>query len=490
MSSPERDLVGAVIDRRFRVLGPIGSGGMGVVWRVQHTESLQLFAMKTLTQARGTQVEALGRFLQEARAAAALRTRHVVRIVDAQVGYLHEGAPLPFIVMELLEGQSLEELLTERGRIGAGEVVWVMRQVARALEAAHQQGIVHRDLKPGNIFLSIDEEREPVVKVCDFGVAKLAGEAARTLLDPGSPRTNDDAVFGTPMYMAPEQLRGAGNAVAATDQWALALVVVRALSGRDYFGGAATPTDLLFAIAHDPLREPSTLDPALTRAFDEWFSRCCSRDPALRFASVTAQAEGLEAALGRPQPEPIRPRLSSGDLAAQPTVQAGSVTATPGASFREAQPTSPSSTRARLLGGIAIGVVLAGLSVFVATRGAEDSAAPPVRAPASAAAQGAAPSPSSRGERGAPDASGAPLVGSGPVVLPVPSVASAHAPRDAKSREPRPGARTYGSRAISSAERATSPGRQRPSVQALPPGQPCSRSGECASGICVAEKCL
>src|SRR5262249_52034448 len=116
MGDAPGDLTGQIIDRRFRVEGKLGHGGMGSVWRVQHIESLQFFALKTLDPELAADPRMTTRFLREARAAAALHSRHVVRVIDAQMGYAHEGAPLPFLVMELLEGRSLEELLELRRR--------------------------------------------------------------------------------------------------------------------------------------------------------------------------------------------------------------------------------------------------------------------------------------------------------------------------------------------------------------------------------------
>ena len=208
---------GEVVDGRFRVEDRLGSGGMGTVWRVQHVVSLQRFALKTLAPAVATQADAMQRFLREARAAAALRTRHVVRITDAQMQYQHAGAPLPFLVMELLEGKNLQQLLDERGRLDASALVWVARQLGRALDVAHKQGIVHRDLKPSNVFLARDEDGEAIVKLCDFGIAKLINHP-EDLTGPDGLATRTGALLGTPMYMAPELLRGAGSAVPATDR--------------------------------------------------------------------------------------------------------------------------------------------------------------------------------------------------------------------------------------------------------------------------------
>jgi len=220
MEAIERDLVGQVVDGRFRVEAPLGSGGMGTVWRVEHVESLQKFALKTLDSKYATDEEATRRFLREARAAGALRTRHVVRIVDAQMQHRHQGEPLPFLVMELLEGRNLQQILDERGRLDPGELIWMAGQLGRALDAAHKQGIVHRDLKPSNVFIAEDEEGQPIVKLCDFGIAKLTGDASGLATDPKL-ATRTGALLGTPMYLAPEAITSPETITVSRSSWML-----------------------------------------------------------------------------------------------------------------------------------------------------------------------------------------------------------------------------------------------------------------------------
>ena len=342
-----------IVDGRFRVEARLGSGGMGTVWRVQHVVSLQRFALKTLDPSYAAQPEATRRFVREARAAAALRTRHVVRIVDAQMQYLHKAQPLPFLVMELLEGRTLLEVLDTGGRLELGELGWLSGQLGRALEAAHRQGIVHRDLKPSNVFIAEDDEGEPMIKLCDFGIAKLIDPAGE-----GSLETHTGALLGTPMYLAPELLRGAADAVPATDQWALGLLAYRALAGAEYFGRMRGLPSLVLAIANDPMVAPSALAPALPTAFDDWFLRSCARDPAARFLDVSAQVAALAAALGKPAPLPIAPRLATAaahlprqpERLADPAARSAPLAANPPApKLRQARPTAPARRRARRL---------------------------------------------------------------------------------------------------------------------------------------------
>ncbi len=292
-----------VIDGRFRVICPIGQGGMGTVWRVQDVRTKQLFALKTLHGSALRQRKLLGRVLHEARATAAVQSKHVVRIVDVNPGYEHRRVELPFIVMELLRGQSFSELLAGNGRIEASELVWIMRQVSRGLEAAHQRGIIHCDLKPSNIFLSRDEDDEVIVKLCDFGIAKLQASARAELEATGARSTETVAVLWTPRYMEPEELRCHGRISRATDEWAFAQIAFRALSGKNYFDHARNGAELALAIAHDPLPLPSSLSQGTPKAFDDWFMRSCAREPRDRYPNVAVQFAEMERALGSPTPK-------------------------------------------------------------------------------------------------------------------------------------------------------------------------------------------
>jgi len=305
MPPADTDLRGQLLNFRYLVEDCIGRGGMGVVWRVRHVQSRQLFALKTIrgTVPQGRKV--IRRLLHEARATAAVKSRHVVRIVDVEPDYVHEGAHVPYIVMELLEGQNLSEYLAQVRTVAAAELVWVMCQVSQALSSAHARGIVHRDLKPSNVFLARDDDGAMVVKVCDFGIAKLQGTAIADLAETGTFSTTTGEILGTPRYMAPEQLRRTANEGPTTDQWAFALIVFRALTGFNYFERATNVAELVLAIVHDALPAPSSLSPLFPRSLDAWFARSCNRDPNARHWSIEAQNLELEKCLGSPRAQAI-----------------------------------------------------------------------------------------------------------------------------------------------------------------------------------------
>jgi hypothetical protein len=487
------NLVGHTIDRRFRVERELGRGGMGTVWLVQHVESLQRYALKVLAPSFAQEPEVVARFLREARAAAALRTRHVVRIVDAQMGYVHAGVPTPFLVMELLEGGTLDAVVALRRGLTPGETVWALGQVARALGAAHEQGIVHRDLKPTNVFVATDEDGVPIVKLCDFGIAKLLPGSSPEMLAGAEKSTQKQLMLGSPMYMAPEQLTDARHVVPATDQWAFGLLAFHALTGQDYFGAPSGLTELVLRIARDPLVLPSELDAALPGAFDAWFVRSCARDVDGRFASIAAQMAGLEDALGRPEPAAVRPTIGKATLDRVLDQRTSSL----GSSEARTRRTLATHRILFALAGAVSAFLLVGWRQYVApefdralaslsTR-VEPEPAGPVAAVPSRQVRGAAASAK-------PEAVEAAVSAAEPRVAPV---TTSHS-EDASAPSAAHGAQTRAKRRNSAdAAHGPTPSQPKPSREERPDmastrrasGEPCSRSAQCESGLCIAEVC-
>jgi serine/threonine-protein kinase len=199
--------------------------------------------------------------------------------------------------MELLEGGDLDRVAGDRPVPPADVVGW-LRQVARALDKAHARGIVHRDLKPANLFLTRREDGSPLVKILDFGVAKVASEATAL--------TNSDSFLGTPGFMAPEQTDSRGPPVTfQADLYALGLIAFRLLTGHNYWRSGSM-VQLLAQLLVEPMSPASERGSTLGHRFDAWFVRACDRDVAGRFPSATEQVEALAGALGLPE----QPRLS------------------------------------------------------------------------------------------------------------------------------------------------------------------------------------
>ncbi len=240
--------VGTLLAGKYRLEALIGRGGMGSVWRAEHLGLTAPVAVKLLDlHDSGGNAEALARFHREARAAAAIRSPHVVQILDHGIDQ-HLGAP--FIVMELMDGESLAQRLARQGRISPGETARVMTHVARALSRAHDAGIVHRDLKPDNVFLVRNEDEE-VAKVLDFGIAKAHGHALA-----GDSGTRTGTVMGTAYYMSPEQISGQKSVDLRTDLWALGVMTYECVSGVRPFD-AETIGGLTLKICVEPMPIPS-----------------------------------------------------------------------------------------------------------------------------------------------------------------------------------------------------------------------------------------
>ena len=280
---------GTVLDGRWRVDALIGKGGMGTVWRGGHATLGTPVAIKMIREDFVTHPATRARFEKEARAASAVRSPYVAEVFDYGVA----PGGRPYLVMELLQGQTLAETIAARGALPAWEVAQMIGQVARGLEHVHGAGIVHRDLKPDNIFLatvSADAQIGPlayVAKVVDFGVALDLGSA---------PVTDAGIAMGTVAYMSPEQMCAA--AVGPTsDVWALGAVAFEALTGASPFdGGGVAATSLRVTVS--PLPRASALRPELPASIDAWFASACAREPALRFQSARELSDALYVATG------------------------------------------------------------------------------------------------------------------------------------------------------------------------------------------------
>lgn len=274
---------GTVIGAKYEVRGPIGEGGMGFVVRARHLTLQEEVAIKFLKPAGGG-TEAIERFVREARAAAKLKNEHVIRVHDVGV---HEG--MPYIVMELVAGQSLGDRVDAEGPLPPDLAVDLVLQACDAMADAHAHGIVHRDLKSGNLMLTQRGDGTPFVKILDFGLATAPLE------DPSGPRaagiTSTNTTFGSPAYMPPEQIRAAKNADARSDLWALGVILYELVSGRLPFEADTVP-GILAAIAADPPRPLAEVRPEAAALWPV-VERCLRKDPAERFASVNDLAAAL-----------------------------------------------------------------------------------------------------------------------------------------------------------------------------------------------------
>jgi serine/threonine protein kinase len=223
----------------------------------------------------------LARFLREAKTLATLRGPNVVQVLD-----FGSDVDTPYLVMELLQGQTLGRRLADQGRISLGETSRILADVCTAMSLVHEQGLIHRDLKPDNIFLCNTGDQQ-ITKVVDFGIAKsLRGELA-------SMKTRTGHMLGTPSYMSPEQCRGLKDIDHRADLWALGVIAYECLVGKVPFEGEVLG-DLLLRICMDPLPIPSQQSRgALPSSFDAWFAKAVARDRSVRFQSAQELATSL-----------------------------------------------------------------------------------------------------------------------------------------------------------------------------------------------------
>ncbi len=267
--------VGEIIAGKYRVERQIGAGGMGTVVAATHLQLGTPVALKFLSDKIKGSHNSLERFTREAKACAALRGEHVCRVTDFGM-----HADMPYIAMELLEGIDLARLL-EGGAVEGGMAVDFILQACDGLAEAHAHGIVHRDLKPGNLFLTRRPDGTPLVKVLDFGVAKIPQVEDTSL-------TKTSSVIGSPGYMAPEQLRSSKTVDTRADIWALGVILYQLVSKRHPFHAEAV-TEIAVKIAMDD-PDPLTEAPDPLRAV---IMRCLEKEPDRRFPDIASLAAAL-----------------------------------------------------------------------------------------------------------------------------------------------------------------------------------------------------
>ncbi|HZO15457.1 MAG TPA: serine/threonine-protein kinase [Polyangiaceae bacterium] len=275
-STTKKTLNAAVIAQRYRLEREMARGGMGTVWLARDSKLGRLVAIKVMAKELAQMSEALARFEREALAVAQLRSSHVVQVFDYG---LHEG--LPYIVMELLEGENLGQRLKRMGRIPLDQVIEIVTQMCKGLKAAHGAGLIHRDLKPSNIFLARRDDAE-LVKLLDFGVVKATDPLAQM---GGTETTSTGILLGTPQYMSPEQARATKEIDFRSDLWSTAVILFRILTGHNPFKGDSVG-DVVLKICSDALPKIREHAPELPDSLDDFFEKAFARHPDDRFQSA------------------------------------------------------------------------------------------------------------------------------------------------------------------------------------------------------------
>jgi serine/threonine-protein kinase len=272
---------GEVVGGKYRVLGLLGQGGMGAVLEAEHQITRKRVALKWMHPQIAGDADAQARFVREAQASARVRHPNIVDVYDV----VREGDAL-FLVMELLEGETLTALL-RRGGTPIHKLIELLLPALRAVAAAHRQGVIHRDLKPDNIFLTRQQDSPlPVPKVLDFGISKVADSSALTL-------TRTGAAMGTPMYMSLEQLCGDKDLDARADVYALGVILYEAVTGRAPFE-AATFSELAIKVATVEPPGPKQVRPELPSALGSLIGAAMAKKRENRLSSVDELVQKLE----------------------------------------------------------------------------------------------------------------------------------------------------------------------------------------------------
>jgi hypothetical protein len=279
-----------VIGGRYRIRRLLGRGGMGLVYEAEHTSLGRIVALKMLVPEAAQDAPAVGRFLQEARAAAAIGHPGIVEVFD-----LSQPGEAPFLAMERLEGEELSKFVARAQPIPPATVVALGIELCEAVGAAHKHGIVHRDLKPDNVFLATRGDRQQV-KVLDFGIAKLMQKTDVALTQTGQ-------VVGTPLYMSPEQMRNI-NVTARSDVYSIGAILYECLAGRPPFDGENL-TEIIVKVTSDPVVPMRNIRADIPPALDALLSACLEKDPARRPADANALASMLKSVQQGVTPAPM-----------------------------------------------------------------------------------------------------------------------------------------------------------------------------------------
>jgi eukaryotic-like serine/threonine-protein kinase len=298
-------LVGTVIDRRYRIEFRLAAGGFGAIYRAIHVITGRHVALKVLHATLATEPDVVARFRREAAALGQLHNPHTIKAFD--FGETPDG--MLYIVMELLQGETLYERFLGLGPFPWPRLVAIIRQVCSSLEEAHDLGIVHRDLKPTNIHLEEIGGDPDFVKVLDFGIAKILHGSRLEASD----LTRSGHVVGTFEYMAPEQMVGAPT-TGQSDIYTVGIVMYEMLTGERPFGTHNTPAAMLTAVLSTTPPPVSSLGDAPAE-LDAVIARCLDRDPAHRFHSIVDLSEELDRILNSAKTQIVKLARSATDVA-------------------------------------------------------------------------------------------------------------------------------------------------------------------------------
>jgi serine/threonine protein kinase len=286
----ERDpLVGTYLSDRYYLDRLIGKGGMGAIYAGRTRDGYEVAVKVILESPEGRRPDVMRRFVREAKVLTSIRSPHVVRVLDVDSDIARQ---IPFIVMELLNGNDLDNLVKKWGALEPAPALRLFIQAARGIGAAHKLGIVHRDIKPANIFLHEMPTGEVVPKVCDFGIAKrtATGQGEENTVE----LTRTGGVIGSPVYMSPEQAKSAKHVDMRTDLWSLGISLWETLSGRRPWEECSSVGELILAICTKPVTPLQDVAPWIPPEIATIVHRCLAQEPKDRIGSIEELIEAIE----------------------------------------------------------------------------------------------------------------------------------------------------------------------------------------------------
>ncbi len=391
------NLIGTVIAGKYELIRVLGTGGMGAVYEGRNAMTLKRVAVKILYEELGRDEGVVKRFFREAQASSIIESDYIVTIYDSGTD---TTLRFPYMVMEMLQGEDLEQVVARLGPLDPLVVAKLMLQTTMGLGKAHENGITHRDIKPANLYLTTREDGDCVLKILDFGIAKIRAEKFSDQSSAGLTATG--SVLGTPLYMSPEQARGLSTVDARSDVWSLGVVMFELLSGRVPYTEAGTLGDLIVAIVTADLPLLQDRAPWVPPELAEITHRAMSRDIEKRFKTATEMRDAI-AALVPDGPrftklqlkgvDPsiqtiVAPRLELSQGMLKAVVRTGlAMTSTPTAKKKPPPKSALVKVTTLAVGAVALAGV--GFAALRYSRGnsAAESVAPPPPPPVAAAAQ-------------------------------------------------------------------------------------------------------
>jgi eukaryotic-like serine/threonine-protein kinase len=400
-----------IIDGKYQVVRQLGEGGMGAVYEARHRGTGRRVAVKVIAGAMlARNPEVVSRFQREALASGAIESQYIAQILDTGVD---PTMGTPYTVMELLVGEDLQQAMQRLGPLPPDLAMRIAAQAAMGLRKAHESSVVHRDIKPANLFLARREEGDVLVKLLDFGIAKVRADQPTVAESGGLTRTG--AMLGSPLYMSPEQARGKRDIDHRTDVWSLGVVLYEALAGTTPHGHIESIGELILQICSTTPRHVQELAPWVPPDVAGIVHRALALDPAQRFQTAAEMADALRALLpgstalsesmfvamtdqARAAAAP-KLALTSGMRAPSPSLVSSTTIGVDTSGAAGSATNVAARTKNRTLVLVPVALVMAGIGVAAAWRVASSRRAPAAEgsAAASMAMSAAASVPSSSG---------------------------------------------------------------------------------------------